>query len=184
MHYKLLTNLSILLITLTFVVSCSSMSSSGSGDGSRGGDGYFSDEDLAAELDRWSDESAIPTAVADGLFQDVHFEFDSAIVASPDREKIRSNADILMRDSTLQVEVEGHCDARGTNEYNLALGEERARAVASLMVGFGVSPKQISTISYGEELPLSTGNSEASFAQNRRAHFAVYRSAKKNKEQF
>ena len=73
------------------------------------------------------------------------------------------------------MEIEGHCDSRGTNEYNLALGKSRAKTVARYLVNLGVQPDQLSTITYGEEIPLETGESESSFSVNRRAHFAIFR---------
>ena len=169
----------ILAFLASFIfISCSSKSTSGSGDsGERGvyGDQYIGDEDLASELNRWDEHSSVPHAAADGLFEDIQFGYDSTFISSQDREKIRRNADVLKGDRSLRVEVEGHCDKRGTSEYNLALGEERARVVAEVLVGFGVTPTQISTISYGEELPVEAGDSEYSYSKNRRAHFALYR---------
>lgn len=164
------------LLTLGFTA-CSATSSGG-----QKGDGIptFSDEDLAlAEGQRYGDGS-IPQAREGGLFQDVYFEYDSAVVLPEYQEMIRQNAVVLQKDTSLHAEVEGHCDRRGTNEYNLALGEERAKAVAALMVSFGATPSQISTISYGEEIPLDPAEGENAFAKNRRAHFALYRVKKDN----
>lgn len=167
-----------LLLCLLGAVSCSATSSGGQ----KGDDiPTFSDEDLALAQggERYGDGS-IPEAREGGLFQDVYFEYDSAVVSPEFREQLRQNAAVLEKDSTLHAEIEGHCDKRGTNEYNLALGEERAKAVASLMVSFGASPSQISTISYGEEIPLDPADNEQAFAKNRRAHFALYRVKKNN----
>ncbi|MCL4139935.1 UNVERIFIED_CONTAM: hypothetical protein GTU68_015996 [Idotea baltica] len=107
------------------------------------------------------------------------FEYDSAAVKSEYHELIRQNAAVLQNDQSLHAEIEGHCDKRGTNEYNIALGEERAKAVASLMVSFGTNPTQISTISYGEEIPIDPAEDDAAYSKNRRAHFALYRAKKK-----
>lgn len=140
-----------------------------------GEDGQFTDEELAmASRGRWGD-GAIPNAQANGLFEDVRFGYDSAVVPSEYHETLRKNAQFLLEDPTLRAEIEGHCDKRGTNEYNLALGEERARAVASLMVNYGVSADRLSTISYGEEIPVDPAENEAAYAKNRRAHFALFR---------
>lgn len=161
-------------LLLLGVFGCSASTSSG---GSRNPEArLFTDEELALEEQRWADGGAIPVAAqAGGFFADIHFDFDSATVPADARSKIQQNAEILAGDSSLNVEVEGHCDSRGTNVYNLALGEERARAVASLLVSYGVSPSQVNTISYGEEIPLNPDFSDEAFQENRRVHFAVFR---------
>ncbi|OVE79742.1 hypothetical protein BVY02_02350, partial [bacterium J17] len=143
--------------------------------GGAGADGEgFSDEDLALSGKQWGNGN-IPEAQADGLFKDLHFAYDSSAITEEHRQELRANAEILVGDPSIHAEIEGHCDKRGTNEYNLALGEERAKAVASILVSYGVSPSQLSTISYGEEIPIDPGNSETAFAQNRRVHFALFR---------
>ena len=137
--------------------------------------GTLSDQDLALmEQKRWQDGN-IPQAQADGFFQDIHFEYDSSMISTEDRTQLSRDSELLKEDASLQVEVEGHCDRRGTNEYNFALGEQRARSVADLLVSFGVSKNQISIISYGEELPIDPADSEPAYAQNRRVHFALFR---------
>ena len=140
--------------------------------------GDLSDENLALyEEQRWGrdGEGKIPYGVQDGVFKDVHFEFDSSNVSAQGQENIKNSAQALKADDTLFVEVEGHCDSRGTSEYNFALGEQRARAVKKLLEDHGIAAKRVSTVSYGEEIPVSKGEGESDFAKNRRAHFAVYR---------
>lgn len=155
-------------------VSCSASSR---GQAARLDDGIdLSDENLALyEKQRWSEGSNIPNAVEGGVFQDIYFEYDSSLVREDAHEKIRQSAEALKSDPTLQVEVEGHCDKRGTSEYNLALGAQRARSVQNLLLQYGVQANQISTVSYGEEIPIDPTDSEAAYAKNRRVHFAVYR---------
>jgi peptidoglycan-associated lipoprotein len=108
-----------------------------------------------------------------GPLQDIHFAYDSFDLSAEARETLRTNADWLQSNSQARVEVEGHCDERGTTEYNLALGAKRARAARDYLVTVGVSPDRLSTISYGEELPLCREANESCWQQNRRVHFLV-----------
>ena len=105
----------------------------------------------------------------------MHFDYDSAVVRQEDYATVQNNAKMLASDPSLQMELEGHCDKRGTAEYNLALGEERAKAVAAILVNYGARADQLSTISYGEEIPLDPRDADDAYAKNRRVHFAVYR---------
>ncbi len=136
--------------------------------------GGIADQDINVDRARFG-EGNIPQASAGTMFKDVHFDFDSSAVRSDEAEIITTNANMLKEDPSLRVELEGHCDKRGTAEYNLALGEERAKAVAALLVSRGVAAEAITTISYGEEIPLDPKDSEEAYSQNRRVHFAVYR---------
>ena len=164
----------VLVLTAIFSLSaCSKSSGSSGGDGT--GTGEFSDQDLALEQQRWAQDANIPLPEAEGLFRDIHFAYNSSEIPPEEQEKIRMNAEVLIADSQLHAEIEGHCDNRGTTDYNYALGERRARAVADMLVSFGARPAQLSTISYGEEIPLDPRNTEDAFAKNRRAHFALYR---------
>ncbi len=90
----------------------------------------------------------------DGILKDVHFAFDKYDLDSEARAILDRNADWLRQNSRAKIELEGHCDDRGTIEYNLALGAKRAKAVKDYLVGLGIEAERISTISYGEELPL------------------------------
>lgn len=103
---------------------------------------------------------------------DIHFDFDSSSLSNEAQSTLKTSAKWLM-DHSKGTQVEGHCDERGTNEYNLALGERRARAAYDYLKTLGVSKDKLSTISYGEELPLDNGHTEAAWAKNRRDHFAV-----------
>lgn len=108
-----------------------------------------------------------------GPLQDIHFDFDRYDVRSDARSTLQQNADWLRANPAAKVEVEGHCDERGTTEYNLALGAKRAKAAKDYLVSLGVSADRLSTISYGEELPLCRESNETCWARNRRAHFVV-----------
>lgn len=103
--------------------------------------------------------------------EDIFFEFDSSILTAEAQEILKEKADWLRQNPNLNVMIEGHCDSRGTNEYNIALGERRAEGVKNYMMSLGVSGGRMRTISYGEERPLVRGEGEAAWAKNRRAHF-------------
>ncbi len=101
----------------------------------------------------------------------VRFDFDRSEVKAEYYEVINAHADYLLANSAVKVTVSGHCDERGTREYNLALGERRANAVKNALVAKGVSAERIDVISYGEDSPVAMGHNEASWSQNRRAEF-------------
>ena len=103
----------------------------------------------------------------------VFFTLDSSDVDDAGRETISANAEILKKNPKWVVTIEGHCDERGTAEYNLALGERRAIAVKTFLVSLGVSPDRVRTISYGKEFPFDPGRTEEAMAKNRRGHFVI-----------
>lgn len=117
--------------------------------------------------------AAMPSAREKFENQDIHFEFDSAKLTAEAQEILRDKADWLRRNPRVRVRVEGHCDDRGTNEYNLALGESRAENAKEYLVALGVEDSRLATVSYGEERPLVPETSEEARAQNRRAHFDI-----------
>jgi peptidoglycan-associated lipoprotein len=108
-----------------------------------------------------------------GPLADVHFEYDRATLTDEARATLEKHALWLQGHRDARVTVEGHCDERGTTDYNLALGEQRARAARDYLASLGVSPSRMRTVSYGKERPIVKGETEQAFAQNRRAHFAV-----------
>ncbi|HXG51987.1 MAG TPA: peptidoglycan-associated lipoprotein Pal [candidate division Zixibacteria bacterium] len=108
-----------------------------------------------------------------GPLRDVNFDFDRYDLRPDAREILKGHAAWLKANPGVRVEIEGHCDERGTNEYNLALGARRAETVKRYLVDLGISADRLSTISYGEELPLCKEQSEACWAKNRRARFVV-----------
>lgn len=110
-----------------------------------------------------------------GPLVDIHFEFDQASLTGHARAALEKHALWLQNHRDLRVSVEGHCDERGTVEYNLALGEQRARAAREYLVSLGVGTERLATVSYGKERPLDAGHDEQAWARNRRAHFAVSR---------
>ncbi len=114
-----------------------------------------------------------PVTAASSPLKDVLFEFDSYNLSGNAREILRGNADWLKSNPSARIEVEGHCDERGTSEYNLALGAKRSQTAKDYLVTLGISPERISTISYGEEIPVCTEPNENCWRQNRRARFVV-----------
>ncbi|GIX48368.1 MAG: peptidoglycan-associated lipoprotein [Candidatus Tectimicrobiota bacterium] len=123
---------------------------------------------------RFEAPSATVAALApaeDFLHQDVHFAFDSFALSEEAKALLEKKAAWLAAHPHVKVLIEGHCDERGTQAYNLALGERRANAVKQYLVALGIDPARLSTVSYGEERPLDPGHNEEAWAKNRRAHF-------------
>jgi len=107
------------------------------------------------------------------LLKDIHFEFDKYDIRRVDEEILKENAVVLKKNPRMKIQIEGHCDERGTVEYNLALGERRASNTKKFLVFLGIPSDRISTISYGKERPLNKGHHEEAWAGNRRAHVVV-----------
>ena len=105
--------------------------------------------------------------------QDIYFDFDKYDLRTDARTTLDRKASFLNQNSSVRVQIEGHTDERGTNEYNLALGERRANAAKQYLTTAGISAGRLSTISYGEERPLDPGHNEAAWARNRRDHFVI-----------
>ena len=108
-----------------------------------------------------------------GLLGDVYFDYDRSALRDPERDRIARNADFLKSQPRFLLTIEGHSDERGTNEYNLALGERRANSVKDYLVSLGIAADRLRTISYGEERPVCTESEESCWQQNRRAHHVV-----------
>ena len=108
-----------------------------------------------------------------GFSPDVYFEYDESSLSDDARGKLARNADLLKAQGQFMVTIEGHADERGTNEYNLALGERRSNAVRDYLGSLGVSGDRLRTISYGEERPVCTETEESCWSQNRRAHLVI-----------
>ena len=123
-------------------------------------------------------EDTIASASLDDLnrnspLKPVFFELDSAEVDSAGQVVLDADAGTLKKYPTWTVTIEGHCDERGTAEYNLALGERRAVAARTYLVSLGISADRLRTVSYGKEFPFDPGHDEAAWAKNRRAHFVI-----------
>jgi len=120
------------------------------------------------------EESAPPPPAEEtrSALQDAYFDFDDASLRDDAKNALENNAKYMEKKSGAVV-VEGHCDERGSVEYNIALGEKRARAAKDFLVSYGISASRITTISYGKERPFDQGHSEDAWAKNRRAHFVA-----------
>jgi peptidoglycan-associated lipoprotein len=108
-----------------------------------------------------------------GPLNDIHFAYNEYTIEPQDGSVLRSNATWLQTNAQSRVQVEGHCDERGSEEYNIALGAKRAQAAKDYLVTLGIASSRISTISYGKELPACQDHDESCWSQNRRDHFAV-----------
>jgi len=142
----------VMALLLSGMVACSSSGKGGTGMG---------------------EEGNIPVARAGGELGDVNFAYDSSSLSGVAQGVLRQNASWVLDNPSSKVVIEGHCDERGTAEYNLALGERRARATHEYLRSLGIRDNQMNTISYGEELPLDPGHSEGAWSKNRRAHFSI-----------
>lgn len=105
--------------------------------------------------------------------QPAFFEYDSAELNQGAQAVLTQNAEILKRYGNWMITIEGHCDERGTAEYNLALGERRALAASAYLASLGIPASRLRTVSYGKEFPFDTGRTEEAYAKNRRAHFVI-----------
>jgi len=127
------------------------------------------DSEAKTSLDELRSGQA-PTA---GPLNDVSFNFDSAALSESARATLRANADWLKSNPAARVQIEGHCDERGTAEYNMALGAKRAQAAMDYLTTLGIAANRLSTISYGEEIPMCKEKTEECWSKNRRARFVV-----------
>lgn len=103
----------------------------------------------------------------------IYFAYDQYTLSPESQEALQYNADILKRTPNVAVVAEGHCDERGTAEYNLALGDRRSRSAVDYLAGLGVTPERLSTVSYGSELPVDPAHNEAAWSKNRRVYLRV-----------
>ncbi|GGA76364.1 peptidoglycan-associated lipoprotein [Neiella marina] len=167
MQLKPLTKGLVLALPMMFLAACSTTDDAASGSAGSG-----------------AEDSAISSAVAPVLTPEeermqkyaelrkehiIYFDFDRSDVRGEFAELLAAHADYLVKNPNVAVRVEGHADERGTPEYNIALGERRAKAVSKYLMSLGVMASQISTVSYGEEMPLVSGHTEEAWAKNRRA---------------
>ena len=112
------------------------------------------------------------SGTASGL-QSVNFPYDSYLLTSETKNAIKANAAVLKDNPSMNVQIEGHCDQRGGIQYNIALGDKRAKAVMRYLVDLGVSGSRVTTISYGKERPVDPSMNESAYSRNRRANFVI-----------
>ena len=157
-----------LLAALSVLTGCKSLKKNPAGV--YGSDGLYGDGAGGLAMgDRFTGGTEHP-----GMFAPVYFDYDSAQVADTERSKIETVSQHLKQNDAVAVIIEGNCDERGSNEYNLALGERRAQAIRAYLTGLGISADRIQTKSYGEEKPVSQDHDEAAWAANRRGEFVLY----------
>jgi peptidoglycan-associated lipoprotein len=131
-------------------------------------------EEVTPPLIEEEPEEAVEIEEAEPIvLEDIFFDYDKFNIKDEYKAVLSRNAETLLGNSDAKLLVEGHCDERGTNEYNLSLGEKRAKAVIDFYVTYGVDASRLSMISYGEEKPFAMGSDEKSWAKNRRAHMVV-----------
>ena len=130
----------------------------------------ISEEAIPAELSARGKEFVESESIGD-----VYFDYDRYNIRADARKELAKNARWLKRYGGVEIQIEGHCDERGSNEYNMALGQRRAASARNYLISLGVNPEQIYTISYGEEKPFAMGHNEEAWAQNRRGHFLIRR---------
>ena len=158
------------------LAACSSSKPAGQGTGPEGGAAGMGVQNLGAgggsSLGQFQ-KGTLGAPGSGGPLTDIHFEYDDYTIRPQEGEVLRTNAKWLTDHGDTRVQVEGHTDERGSEEYNLALGAKRAQAAKDYLTTLGVSSDRISTISYGKELPLCTEHTDDCWAQNRRDHFVV-----------
>ncbi len=145
------------------------------GGAGAGGSKFGKGDDAARKArlrDRLASDPEFRKAV-DDITERIYFDYDSNAVRADAQPVLRKKADLLKRYADVNIVVEGHCDSRGTAEYNLALGERRARSAYEFLIQLGVSPERMSIVSFGSEKPLSPGGTEDAFSKNRRDEFSV-----------
>jgi len=159
----------LVLVTVTLAFGCAKKPVSDDGmaggpaadTGGTGQDSSFSSQSVS--------DSAAPQVPAS--LQRIHFDFDSYVLSPESKATLQDNADYLKAYTGKRVQIEGHCDERGSDEYNLVLGEKRARATKAYLVSLGIDDRRIDVISFGEERPLDPASNENAWAKNRRAEF-------------
>jgi peptidoglycan-associated lipoprotein len=141
--------------------------------------------EMAAEEDLKQEQMAVEAAKAEEMErakmaamqmfmnEDIYFEFDSSVLLPQTRDVLTRKADWLRESPNASIIIEGHCDERGTNAYNIALGDRRAESTKAYLVDLGIDELRLTTISYGEERPVDPGHNEEAWAKNRRVHFVV-----------
>lgn len=139
-----------------------------------GKDGRIVEEDLArSDEERRRRAAAEAEAMQSAVLKDIYFEFDSYTIKADYMPVLKEIANWVNRNQAVKLTVEGHCDERGTTDYNLALGQKRAEAVKDYLIKLGVGDKRIKAVSYGKEAPADSAHTEEAWTKNRRAHFVA-----------
>jgi peptidoglycan-associated lipoprotein len=162
-----------ILIAALAMAGCSSKKTGGPGEGQQGQNGLNENGLNGSGGSSLAQFQKSGTLGAGGPLTDIHFDFNDYTVRQQDGDILKANADWLQKNPTTRAQIEGHCDDRGSEEYNIALGAKRAQAAKDYLETLGISADRLSTISYGKELPLCTEETDDCWQQNRRDHFVV-----------
>ena len=165
---KIITNSWAIMMALGFFVFLGSSCASKKGAGAK--------ETVSTEYARPSAESLYDSktgGIGLGTLERIHFDFDQSTISDEAAQILKNNAETLQKTPSMRVLIEGHCDERGTNEYNIALGERRAKITLDYIVSLGVGRSRLEVKSWGEERPLDPSSSKASYSLNRRAEFVI-----------
>jgi len=185
MRKKMFGNLFVLILVsvgLMFIVSCAQTEVKSTSPEDSQTEEAVQEEDITSEADSDAAQAALEEealarekANAKAMFvnEDIYFDYDDSSLNDLDREMLKKKAEWLNSNSDVSVVIEGHCDERGTTEYNLALGDRHAESVRSYLIDLGINSIRLEKISYGEEMPAVQGNDEDAWAKNRRAHFTI-----------
>ena len=132
-------------------------------------------EEQRLKEERMAREKKMKEEAKQAMFEqeDIHFDFDKYNLKPDAQEILKEKAAFLKENPSVRVTIEGHCDERGSNEYNLALGDRRANSARAFLINLGIGGFRLNTVSYGEERPIDPGHNEAAWAKNRRAHFVI-----------
>jgi len=138
-----------------------------------GEDAAAADAQRKADDEARLKEEALKAAQEQFANEDVHYDYDSAAIKDTEKDILNKKAQFMKDNANVATTVEGHCDERGTAEYNIALGEKRANAAKAFLVDLGIDGSRLEAKSFGKEQPLDPGHTEEAWAKNRRAHFVV-----------
>ncbi len=159
-------------LMLTLVVASCTKPKKADGEGGAEGSGSMSESasPQLADKDIGMDAQGSDSGNISGL-STIFFDYDKAALSSSAKSTLQANADWIRANPNFTLQIEGHTDSRGSTEYNLSLGERRAKSVRTYLEGLGIDGKRLTVLSYGEEKPLAQGDSETAFSKNRRANF-------------
>lgn len=174
MRSTLLRSILLCGLTVLLATSCAKPKKADTAEGAVPENASPSDQAVVAEKEINFDPQGSDSGNISGL-SSVFFEYDQARLTADARKVLAENADWIKNNSSVTVQIEGHTDERGSVEYNLSLGERRAKSVKSYLESLGVSGSQMTIISYGEEKPLAMGEGESAWSKNRRANFVPLR---------
>ena len=171
-HLVLISRMFVAILGLSLALGCTHKPTKdvNGADSANGAGGADSSAPAIADKDISTDPMGSDSGKINGL-STVFFDYDKATLSSDARNKLSANASWIKNNPNYTIQIEGHTDSRGSVEYNLSLGERRAKSVKSYLEGLGVESKRMTIISYGEEKPLVPGDTEAAFSKNRRANF-------------